>query len=141
MTYLWFVMLLILISIEFVTKKIVAIWFVISAAFTFVLSFFIADFTILFSFFAIGGYIFYILTKEVIYRRMNDYDGVDEVIDIMIGKTAIVNEKIDPNRPGQVSIDGQIWRAVSDETLPISELVTIIAIDDNILTVTKWKSN
>lgn len=139
MVYFWFIILMILISIEFVTKKIVAIWFIVSAAFTFILSFFIDDFTILFSFFAIGGYIMYVLTKEIVFRRLEEYNGVDEVIDRIIGKTAIVNEKIEPNRPGQVSIDGKIWKATAEETLPISELVTVIAIDDNILTVTKWK--
>ena len=139
MVYFWFIILMILISIEFVTKKIVAIWFIVSAAFTFILSFFIDDFTILFGFFAIGGYIMYVLTKEIVFRRLEEYNGVDEVIDRIIGKTAIVNEKIEPNRPGQVSIDGKIWKATAEETLPISELVTVIAIDDNILTVTKWK--
>ncbi len=139
MVYFWFIILMILISIEFATKKIVAIWFIVSAAFTFILSFFTDDFTILFSFFAIGGYIMYVLTKEIVFRRLEEYNGVDEVIDRIIGKTAIVNEKIEPNRPGQVSIDGKIWKATADETLPISELVTVIAIDDNILTVTKWK--
>jgi membrane protein implicated in regulation of membrane protease activity len=138
MMYLWFVVLLILIFIEIKTKKIIAIWFVISAAFVFVLSFFVDDFIMLFSLFSIGGYAIYLGTRKFVFERLQSYNSVDEVIERIIGKTAIVNEKIEPNRPGQVSIDGKIWKAISDENLPISELVTVIDIDNNILTVTKW---
>lgn len=42
-------------------------------------------------------------------------------VDGIIGKTAIVVKSIEPHKPGQVKVDGEIWRAESDKIFLVEE--------------------
>lgn len=61
-------------------------------------------------------------------------------VDALIGKTAIVEEDIIPEKNcGRVTIDGDSWKAVSEngEQVKKGERVSVIRIDSIILTVRK----
>ena len=49
-------------------------------------------------------------------------------IDALIGKVALVIKTIDPDLGGQISINGEIWRAASEEIILENEKVTILKI-------------
>lgn len=61
-------------------------------------------------------------------------------VDALIGKTAIVEEDIIPEKNcGRVTIDGDSWKAVSENGEPVKkgERVSVIRIDSIILTIRK----
>ena len=55
--------------------------------------------------------------------------------DALIGRTGKVTEAINVNEPGYVHIDGDLWRAVSDDTIEEGETVRVIDRESTIITV------
>jgi membrane protein implicated in regulation of membrane protease activity len=55
--------------------------------------------------------------------------------DALIGRTGKVTEAINVNEPGYVQIDGDLWRAVSDDTIEEGETVRVIDRESTIITV------
>lgn len=43
----------------------------------------------------------------------------------LFGKKAVVIKKIEPNHPGQVKFEGEVWRAESEKSVAIGQEVTI----------------
>ena len=55
--------------------------------------------------------------------------------DALIGRTGKVTEAINVNEPGYVQIDGDLWKAVSDDTIEEGETVRVIDRESTIVTV------
>ncbi len=55
----------------------------------------------------------------------------------LLGKIGIVTKKISPHQPGQIKIDGEIWRAESEETIGQNAEVLINSVSGVTLKVTK----
>jgi len=55
--------------------------------------------------------------------------------DALIGRTGRVTEAINVNEPGYVQIDGDLWKAVSDDTIEEGETVRVIDRESTIITV------
>lgn len=55
--------------------------------------------------------------------------------DALIGRTGKVTEAINVNEPGYVQIDGDLWKAVSDDTIEAGETVRVIDRESTIVTV------
>jgi membrane protein implicated in regulation of membrane protease activity len=55
--------------------------------------------------------------------------------DALIGRTGKVTEAINVNEPGYVQIDGDLWKAVSDDTIEEGETVRVIDRESTIITV------
>ncbi|GHT09183.1 hypothetical protein AGMMS49532_06390 [Endomicrobiia bacterium] len=68
---------------------------------------------------------------------MSKSETVNSNIDVLIGATAVVTEKITPLKTGLVKVLGEIWRAESDIELETGEIVKIKNIDGTTLTVRK----
>lgn len=47
----------------------------------------------------------------------------------LIGKIGVVTKTISPENPGQVKVEGELWRAISEETIKAGEKVKIVAIE------------
>lgn len=60
-------------------------------------------------------------------------------VDALLGKTAIVTERIGPGTPGRVKVDGEDWRGASADATAIEPgtPVTIIQVDGTTLMVEK----
>jgi membrane protein implicated in regulation of membrane protease activity len=56
-------------------------------------------------------------------------------VDALIGKTAIVVKPIAPHAPGQVKLEGEVWRATADTAFPEGHEVTVKAAEGVTLTV------
>lgn len=91
--------------------------------------------------FAIATFIAFILIRPLLKRVLARKGGdVATNADALIGRTAIVSEDIDPaTRQGRVAVDGDDWKAVSQDNQPIAkgEQVEIISRESIILTVKK----
>ncbi|MBR4920635.1 MAG: NfeD family protein [Prevotella sp.] len=55
--------------------------------------------------------------------------------DALIGRTGKVTEAINVNEPGYVQIDGDLWKAVSDDTIEEGATVRVINRESTIVTV------
>ena len=55
--------------------------------------------------------------------------------DALIGRTGKVIEAINVTEPGYVQIDGDLWKAVSDDTIEEGETVRVIDRESTIITV------
>ena len=55
--------------------------------------------------------------------------------DALLGRTGRVTEAIKPGQNGYVQIDGDLWRAVSTEDIPVGTTVRIVGRKSTIVTV------
>ena len=55
----------------------------------------------------------------------------------LVGATATVTKKITPNHPGQVKLDGAIWRASAESPIEVGERVTVESVSGVTLAVQK----
>lgn len=55
--------------------------------------------------------------------------------DALLGRTGRVTEAIKPGQNGYVQIDGDMWRAVSAEEIPVGTTVRIVGRESTIITV------
>ena len=61
-------------------------------------------------------------------------------VDRMINQTAIVTKEVDPDDPGQVRYQGEIWRAEADEKIEEEAKVTILSISGTTVKVKRLES-
>jgi len=62
-------------------------------------------------------------------------------VDRMINQTAIVTAPIDPDKPGQVKYQGEVWRAMAEEPLEVNSKVKIVSISGTTVTVARADNN
>ncbi len=125
MTYLWILVIVASLLAEAGTYALVAIWFIPSAIVALVLAIFevsIAVQTVVFFVLSVAFILF--LRKHLSNALMRK--KVPTNADALIGKSAIVLEDIDNiNFKGQVKVNGQIWKAKSQENEDIKSGDTV----------------
>lgn len=92
--------------------------------------------------FAIGTFLAFVVIRPIVMKfldkKTND-NGVKTNMDSIIGKTAVVTEKIEENGFGRVKIDGDDWKAQTSDgsAVEVGTKVKIEAFESIILTVKK----
>lgn len=92
--------------------------------------------------FAIGTFLAFIFIRPVVVKyldnKTND-NGVKTNMDSIIGKTAVVTEKIEENGFGRVKIDGDDWKAQTADgsEVEVGKKVKIESFESIVLTVKK----
>ena len=92
--------------------------------------------------FAIGSFLAFVFIRpfvmKIIDKKTND-NGVKTNMDNIIGKIAVVTENIEENGFGRVKIDGDDWKAQTEDGSPIEKgtKVQIVSYESIILTVKK----
>lgn len=120
----WVAVFIAALVIEAQTAELVSIWFVPSAIISLILSLFKVDWRIQLVVFVLLSALLLILSRTVFKKRLlakSDDSKTD--LDLLIGQTAIVSEKIDNvKETGCVKIKGQIWSArMSDDSITADE--------------------
>ena len=92
--------------------------------------------------FAVGTFLAFILIRPVVMRYLDKKTNDNHVktnMDSIIGKTAVVTEKIEENGFGRVKIDGDDWKAQTSDgsAVEVGTKVKIEAFESIILTVKK----
>lgn len=92
--------------------------------------------------FAVGTFLAFILIRPVVMKYLDKKTNDNHVktnMDNIIGKTAVVTERIEEGGYGRVKIDGDDWKALTDNGLSaeVGEKVQIVSYDSIILTVKK----
>ena len=78
--------------------------------------------------------IFFVRPVALRWLHKNEPNRVSNA-DALIGRTGKVTEAINVNEPGYVQIDGDLWKAVSDDTIEAGETVRVIDRESTIVTV------
>ena len=92
--------------------------------------------------FAIGTFLSFILIRPVVMRYLDKKTNDNHIktnMDNIIGKTAVVTERIEENGYGRVKIDGDDWKAQTADgaSAEVGEKVRIESFESIILTVKK----
>lgn len=125
---MWLIIVILLAIIEFATVNLVSIWFVISGILSLLASLFTDSFFIQFGIFVIGGIFLLLLTKPLL-KKMRQFPTAKINLDRIIGMDGIVTEEIKKNMVGEVKVDGKLWSAIAEETIPVDTMVKVEKID------------
>lgn len=94
-----------------------------------------------FGLFALGTFIGFIFVRPFVLKLMNKRSDnlVTTNMDNLVGRKAVVTEKIEKDGFGRVKIDGDDWKArmEDDGEAEVGEKVTIVSNESIILTVKK----
>ena len=92
--------------------------------------------------FAVGTFLAFVFIRPIVMKyldkKTND-NGVKTNMDSIIGKTAVVTEKIEENGFGRVKIDGDDWKAQTSDgsAVEVGKKVKIESFESIVLTVKK----
>ncbi len=136
MSYLWVLIIILLAIAEITTINLTTIWFVASGLVALVLSFFIDNFLIQLGVFVVLGIFLLITTKSKLQSLVNEHREKTN-LDRIIGMQGYVVEKITKRKNGAVKVDGKVWTAFADKTIPVDSDVKILAIEGVKLKVEK----
>lgn len=137
--YYWLIAAIVLVIVEICTAGFGALCFALGAAFSALVSGLGGSFTWQILVFVVVSLLTFIFLRPVVVRfldkKSNDVKTNAEAI---IGRKGIVSERIDASRhTGRVAIDGDDWKAVSEDGSVIEKGtdVEIIKLDSIIVTV------
>lgn len=129
-TWLWLIIAIVFAVIEAMTLGIVSIWFAIGALIAMLFAFVIDSFFIQLIIFLGVSLILVATTRKVAVDKLKIGQHKTN-IDELIGKEAVVVKSILPHEPGEVKVEGKIWRAISDSNQMYEEqaIVTVLRIE------------
>ena len=141
--YLWIIWLVIFIAmlvVEASSPALVSIWFAVGALITLIISFIpgVPYWVEIIVFVAISAST--LLALRPMFKRFLKRDIYKSNVDSIEGKRGFVVEEISELSPGSIKIGDIKWSAVplnKDETLHINDVVEVVSINGNKLTVKK----
>ena len=127
---------------ELLTEGFALFWFAVGSLAALVISFFVPNWIIQFSFFLIVSFVLFIFTRPLTQKFFESKNKTQSNIYSLVGMKAKVTESIDRiNGTGKVKVNGETWKAVfendEEEAAPVGSEVIIKAIDGVKLIVSK----
>ena len=136
--YIWLIVAIILVIVEILTAGFGVICFAIGAAFSALVSALGGSFTWQVVVFVVVSLLAFIFLRPVVIRFLDKKSkDVKTNADALVGRKGVVSECIDAeNHTGRVAIDGDDWKAVSEDGSVIEKGadVEIIKLDSIIVT-------
>ena len=140
MTLFWLVLFVVLALFELVTVNLVSIWFSLGALITTFVSLATDNLMIHLAAFTISSILLLLLTKPFV-KKMKKREEVPTNLDMVIGKTGVVTEKIEKDGIGEVKVLGKKWSAYSDKEIEENSKVKILSINGVKLKVEEIKES
>ena len=132
MIQIWLIAIALLLLVEFATSALTTIWFVGGAVIALICAFLGGPVWLQVILFVAGSIVLLFLTRPLAVKLMNK-GAVRTNADSLIGKEAVVTEKIDNLlSTGAVQINGQVWTARSvnpEHKIEKDEIVMVGAIE------------
>ena len=132
MIYVWLIVIAVLLFVEFATAALTTIWFAGGALIALICAFFGGPLWLQATLFVSGSVVLLLLTRPLARKFMNK-GAVQTNAESLIGKEAVVTERIDNLRStGAVQVNGQMWTARSvnqEHTIEKDEVVMVRAIE------------
>ena len=139
--YYWLIAAIVLVILEIMTAGFGVICFAIGAAFSALVSGLGGNLTWQIVIFAIVSLLTFIFLRPVVIRFLDKKSkDVKTNVDAIIGRKGVVSERIDAEQhTGRVAVDGDDWKAVSEDGSVIEKGITveIVKLDSIIVTVIK----
>ena len=116
--------------VEALTLGIISIWFAMGALVAMLVAFVIDSFLVQLLVFFVVSLILVATTRKIAVEKLK-VGQTKTNIDDLIGKEAIVVKAIEPHVAGEVKINGQFWRAISEsqQSYKVNDIVTILRIE------------
>ena len=140
MTLFWLVLFVILALFELATVNLVSIWFAIGAIITTFVSLATDNIMIHLAVFTISSILLLLLTKPFV-KKMKKREEVPTNLDMVVGKTGVVTEKIEKDGIGEVKVLGKKWSAYSDKEVEENSKVKVLSINGVKLKVEEIKES
>ena len=140
MTLFWLVLFVVLALFELVTVNLVSIWFSLGALITTFVSLVTDNLMIHLAVFTISSILLLLLTKPFV-KKMKKREEVPTNLDMVVGKTGVVTEKIEKDGIGEVKVLGKKWSAYSDKEVEENSKVKILSINGVKLKVEEIKES
>jgi membrane protein implicated in regulation of membrane protease activity len=136
MFLLWILIIVLLIALEFISITIIPIWFAIGGLISLFLSLFINSFIIQFIIFLIFGFVLKAKYRDKVKDSWTNTIYM-KTAKRVIGKNAVVVERIEKNNVGKIKVNGRILPATSKQALNIDAKVRIVDVSNDSLIVEK----
>ena len=140
MTLFWLVLFVVLALFELVTVNLVSIWFSLGALITTFVSLATDNLMIHLAVFTISSILLLLLTKPFV-KKMKKREEVPTNLDMVVGKTGVVTEKIEKDGIGEVKVLGKKWSAYSDKEVEENSKVKVLSINGVKLKVEEIKES
>ena len=139
---IWLLIAAVFVVIEIFTSGFAVACFSVGCVFSAILAAFDLSLTWQVVAFAIGTFLAFVLIRPVVMKYLDKKTNDDHIktnMDNIIGKTAVVTERIEENGYGRVKIDGDDWKAQTTDgtAAEVGEKVKIESFESIILTVKK----
>ena len=131
MQYLWIVLAIAFLIVEFGTVTLVSVWFVVGALAALAAYYLGAALWLQVLIFAVVSLVMLLLLRPFL-RKFVDPHKVPTNVDAVIGKEALVTEEIDNLLGiGAIKIGGVLWtaRSASGAHIPVGTVVTVQAVE------------
>ena len=140
MALFWLVLFVVLALFELVTVNLVSIWFSLGALITTFVSLVTDNLMIHLAVFTISSILLLLLTKPFV-KKMKKREEVPTNLDMVVGKTGVVTEKIEKDGIGEVKVLGKKWSAYSDKEVEENSKVKVLSINGVKLKVEEIKES
>jgi len=136
LTIIWIAVIIVMLIIEAYTCNLVTIWVALGAVLALILSAFTDSFPAQLIVCLVASIILIVFTRPFAKKYLKvKREKVN--LDVVVGKTAIVQERITPTERGRVKVDGKSWAAIAEEEIEEGAKVEVLAIDGVKLVVRK----
>ena len=139
---IWLIISGIFFVAEIITTGFLVFWFGVGALFAMIVSIFCDSLFIQALVFIIVSVIFMIFTRPLVNKMISIKETMPTNIYTIIKKEGYIMEDItNPQSPGKVKINGELWSAVSEAPLKRGTKVRVLEVDGVKLKVEPIKSN
>jgi membrane protein implicated in regulation of membrane protease activity len=128
LVWIWLAVFILSIVLEAATVDFVAIWFSIAALPSFIMALLNISFEIQLTFFVLVSILLLVFTRPYMVKYFKT-NRVKTNAQTVIGKTAVVTEKILPNEIGKVKLRGISWSAISNDEIEKGSKVRVLDIE------------
>lgn len=138
--HIWILLAMLLFIVEIFTPGFVLACLGIGAIFAGITALITDSIEVQLTVFAAVCAISYILIRPLVLKKMFKDNDFKSNVDVLVGKRASVSETFDTKlKRGRVKIDGDDWRAETDEEQKLKEgdIVEIVRVESNTLIVNK----
>ena len=136
--YYWLIVAVVFVIIEIATVSFGSICFSVGALASGLTSYLGASFSMQLGVFAVVSFVAFLFLRPLLMKWLNSGTNVMTNADAIIGRKGVVSEPIDAQKhTGRVRIDGDDWKAVSEDVIDVGSEVEVISRDSIIITVKK----
>lgn len=128
LVWVWLAVFILSIVLEAATVDFVAIWFAIAALPSFVMALLNVSFEVQLTFFVLVSILLLVFTRPYMVKYFKT-NRVKTNAQTVIGKTAVVTEKISSNEIGKVKLRGISWSAISNDEIEKGSKVRVLDIE------------